>query len=239
MSARSIWSCASSRGLLALGLGLALLRPVCAQTTLIGGNEIVVGWQNYCATAGASGTTYACEFAPGTEPDLGVYVVGAAYRFKADVANTGAATINFSGLGAKALVKLQGGIATALVANDIKAGQIVVVVYDGTNMQVVSPLGLDTLTIASGTIALATAAIASGTCATPQTATATGTLSTDTVLASFNANVTGVTGYTPATTGTLRVDVFPSANTVTAIVCNATAASITPGSVTLNYRVVR
>ena len=93
MSGRSIWSSLTSKGRLAL---LLALLAVClvpglafAQTTLTGGNEILVGWQNYCAPAGASGTTYACEYAPGSEPDLGVYVIGAVYRFRADVANTG------------------------------------------------------------------------------------------------------------------------------------------------------
>ena len=151
----------------------------------------------------------------------------------------GAATLNIAGLGTRPLVKVQGGIATALAAGDLQAGQMVEVMYDGTNMQIVSTLGKSTVTIASGTIALATAAIASGVCATPQTATATGTLSTDVVLASFNANVTAVTGYTPVTTGALRIDVWPSANTMNLVVCNATAASITPGAVSLNWRVVR
>lgn len=44
-------------------------------------------------------------------------------------------------LGAKSIVKAAGGITTALADNDIRAGQWVDVVYDGTNMQMQSGLG--------------------------------------------------------------------------------------------------
>ncbi|MBZ5726823.1 MAG: hypothetical protein LAP87_17730 [Acidobacteriia bacterium] len=90
-----------------------------------------------CATATASGTTYACNIAV---PPSG-YVTGARYMFRADVANTAAATINFNSLGAKAIKKVQGAITTDLTANDLRAGQWVTLVYDGTNMQMLSQLG--------------------------------------------------------------------------------------------------
>jgi hypothetical protein len=69
------------------------------------------------------------------------YVDGVHYRFKANTANTGAATINFNGLGAKTIKKVAGGVTTDLSDNDIRAGQWVDVVYDGTNMQMQSLLG--------------------------------------------------------------------------------------------------
>lgn len=53
----------------------------------------------------------------------------------------GAATINFNSLGAKTIKKLQGGAATDLAPNDIRAGQWVMMMYDGTNMQMLSQLG--------------------------------------------------------------------------------------------------
>jgi hypothetical protein len=59
----------------------------------------------------------------------------------ANTANTGAATINFNSLGAKTIVKVAGGITTTLADNDIRSGQWVEVVYDGTNMQMQSLLG--------------------------------------------------------------------------------------------------
>lgn len=89
----------------------------------------------YCADAGMS-DTYACP-----TPVSIAYVTGTRYRFKANTANTGAATINFNSLGAKTIVKVAGGITTALADNDIRVGQVVDLVYDGTNMQMQSTLG--------------------------------------------------------------------------------------------------
>jgi hypothetical protein len=93
--------------------------------------------------------------------------------------------------------------------------------------------------IASGALALSTSAIASAACTTAQTATATGTLTTDAIIASFNGDPTAVTGYIPLTSGMLTIIPYPTANTVNFKVCNNTAASITPGAVTINWRVVR
>jgi hypothetical protein len=91
---------------------------------------------DYCADAGAN-DTYACSLAPPPSS----YATGGKYHFKANTANTGAATINFNSLGAKTIVKVAGGVTTALEDNDIRAGQVVDVVYDGTNMQMQSTLG--------------------------------------------------------------------------------------------------
>ena len=90
----------------------------------------------FAADAGAS-DTYVAALSPAPS----AYVTGAHYRFKANTANTGAATINFNALGAITIVKVAGGITTALADNDIRAGQWVDVVYDGTNMQMQSVLG--------------------------------------------------------------------------------------------------
>src|SRR6266850_1657649 len=96
-----------------------------------------------------------------------------------------------------------------------------------------------TQTIASGAKALATGAISSATCTSAQTATATGTLTTDRIVVNFNGDPTAVTGYVPSTSGMLTIIVYPTADTFNAKVCNNTSASITPGAITLNWRVVR
>jgi hypothetical protein len=204
-----------------------------AQTTPISGNRTITGWINFC-TAGGTATAYTCTLA-----GIGSYRTGTRYTVLIPATNIGAATWNLNGLGPKTLKRVVGGISTDLLAGELCTGSIADLLYDGTNLLLLSSPCTTTRTIASGTLALATAAIASGVCATAQTATATGTLTTDVVTASFNGDITGVTGYTPATTGTLRVDIYPTANTVNARVCNATAASITPGAATLNWRVVR
>ena len=77
--------------------------------------------------------TYAITVAPAPT----AYVAGMVFRFKADVANAGAATLNVNSLGAVAIVK---NFNTVLSDNDIIAGQLVEVEYDGTNFQMLSPI---------------------------------------------------------------------------------------------------
>jgi hypothetical protein len=96
-----------------------------------------------------------------------------------------------------------------------------------------------TQTIANGTSALGTSAISANACATAVTTTATGTASTDTITWAPNADISGVTGYGVATTDGLKVYPYPTTNNVNWRVCNGTGASITPGAVTLNWKVVR
>lgn len=96
-----------------------------------------------------------------------------------------------------------------------------------------------TTTVASGTAALGTSAIASGACATVVTVAATGVATTDNVMADFNADPTATTGYTPSASGILTIVKYPTANNVNFKACNLTGSSITPGAVTLNWRVVR
>jgi hypothetical protein len=100
------------------------------------------------------------------------------------------------------------------------------------------------ITLAAGTAAMATAAIPSATCAAAVNGTATvGTvanvLATDTLSVSFVGDPTAVVGYQPATTGMLTIVHWTSAGAVSFKVCNNTAASITPGALTLNWRVDR
>lgn len=94
-------------------------------------------------------------------------------------------------------------------------------------------------TIASGTAVLGTGAITSATCATVVTASATGVATTDVISLGFNGDPTAVTGYIPSTSGMLTIITYPTANNVNIKVCNNTSGSITPGAVTLNWRVTR
>lgn len=96
-----------------------------------------------------------------------------------------------------------------------------------------------TQTIQSGTVALGTSLITSGSCATLVTASATGTLSTDIIIVTPNASIKAVTGFTASTNGGLSISWYPTADTINVDVCNWANASVTPGAVSLNYRVVR
>lgn len=104
------------------------------------GNKLVTqtGLQNsaevYVVSTG-SANAYVVAYTPIPT----AYAAGQRFTFKANFSNTGAATLNVNSLGAIAIKKLDG--ATALVANDIINGQIVLVEYDGTNFQMLSPTG--------------------------------------------------------------------------------------------------
>jgi hypothetical protein len=190
----------------------------------------------YYATSTGAANTYAV--APTNA--VTAYATGEQYVFKSHLANTGPASVNYSGVGAAAIKKPQGGVTTDLAPNDILPNQIVVMRYDGTNMQIVSQLGnAVTVTVASGTAALGTSAIASGACATVVTVSAMGVTSADSIIVTPNASIKAVTGYVPLTAGGLTITPYPAAGNVNFDVCNWSSGSITPGAVTLNWRVVR
>lgn len=86
---------------------------------------------NYAADAGAN-DTYVITLAPAAA----AYTTGMAVYFKANTANTGAASININGLGAKTIVKA---VNTTLANNDILASMICHIVYDGTNFVLMNP----------------------------------------------------------------------------------------------------
>lgn len=66
---------------------------------------------------------------------VSAYVEGTTFKFKANFSNTAAPTLNVNSLGAKTIKKNND---EDLIAGDIENGQIVSVIYDGTNMQMIS-----------------------------------------------------------------------------------------------------
>jgi len=68
---------------------------------------------------------------------ISAYAAGQIFKFKANHANTGASTLNINGIGALT-IKKNGGAAD-LIVGDIVTGQLVFVMYDGTNLQLLSP----------------------------------------------------------------------------------------------------
>lgn len=151
-------------------------------------------------------------------PALGTPASGVATNLTGTAAGLTAGTASAVAIGG--VTGLGTGVATAAAANLSAAGGI-------------------TSTIASGTSAMGTSAIGSAACATVVTTAATNTATTDVVTASFNGDPTAVTGYVPATAGMLTIISYPTSGNVNFKVCNNTSASITPGAITLNWRVVR
>ena len=70
-------------------------------------------------------------------PNFGAYFTGMVVLFKAHTANTGACTLNVNSLGAKTIKKL---LDQDLEDGDVSADQWIMVIYDGTNFQLVSAL---------------------------------------------------------------------------------------------------
>lgn len=66
---------------------------------------------------------------------LSAYYDGLVIAFEAAGTNTGAVTVNVDALGDKAIVKPDG---SAMAAGDIVSGSKVIIIYDGTNFQIVS-----------------------------------------------------------------------------------------------------
>lgn len=90
----------------------------------------------YAADAGSTD-----DYAITISPAIAAYAIGMCFKFKANTLNTGSATLNVNGLGAKTLKKDYN---QNLVTGDIVANQIVEVIYDGTNFQVQSFSGTKT-----------------------------------------------------------------------------------------------
>lgn len=99
------------------------------------------------AASSAGTDTYAVTLSPVPA----AYVNGLVVNFKADVANTGTATLNVNGLGAITITKAHD---QTLATGDIEAGQIIEVVYNSTGpkFQMQSQIALNLPSGASGTV---------------------------------------------------------------------------------------
>ena len=99
-----------------------------------------------------TGVTGTNAIAAVANPTLLTYSAGATYSFVAANTNTGAVTLSIDGLTAKNITK---GGSNALIAGDIQAGALVLVVYDGTRFQLMTNVvyggGVTNATISGGT----------------------------------------------------------------------------------------
>ena len=86
---------------------------------------------NAIYTTTGTGAAYVLTYVQGPT----TYSKGIIYRFFAHANNTGAATININGLGAKSILSQHG---NPLSANQIKTGDVVEIVYNGTSFVLIS-----------------------------------------------------------------------------------------------------
>jgi hypothetical protein len=87
-------------------------------------------YNDYAADAGGTDA-----YAITVTPAITAYATGQVFTFKANTANTGAATLNVNALGAITIKKY---VTTDLATGDILVNQVITVVYDGTNFQLIS-----------------------------------------------------------------------------------------------------
>jgi len=124
-----------------------------------------------------------------------------------------------------------------LVGVSILVATLAAQTFTTINLMGVSPSGavvVEQVTIISGSTPLPTTVIAAGTCALAATA-ATSLASSDVIIATFASDPAMVTGYLAG----LSVYSFPSQNSVNFEVCNISASAITPGPLTLNWKVFK
>lgn len=132
---------------------------------------------------------------------LAAYAAGQVFRFIAAGANTGAVTLNINALGAKAITK-QG--TTALVSGDIVSGSTVVVVYDGTQFQLINVAGTLALTAVTAANVTATTAVVTDTIS--ERTAAAGVTIDGVLLKDNNATVTTLTATTITSSGDVTIN---------------------------------
>ena len=115
--------------------------------------------------ASDSGSSNAYVIAP--SPAITGYAAGQKFAFKAANVSSGASTLNVSGLGVKNVYYQNAAISGAM----IKAGALILVVYDGTQFQMLSPAN----TFLSGTVAIANGGTGATSAAAAATALGVGT----------------------------------------------------------------
>lgn len=130
--------------------GTPASRKATIQNVLNAATADLITSRFYCADAGAN-DTYTCSLSPA----IASYSTGAMYLVKANTANTGAATINLNSIGATTIKKKSSSSVTVdLDDNDVPAGAIMLLAYDGTNMQLLSTLGNAGATVTDATISM-------------------------------------------------------------------------------------
>ena len=109
--------------------------------TGVAGSATATGATGYTGYTGAGASFYGLD-SGGTDAyavtitGISSYTTGLTITFDANTINTGASTLNVNGLGAIAIKKRS---SYDTVTGDIKVGDLVTVIYDGTNFQLVNP----------------------------------------------------------------------------------------------------
>lgn len=148
-------------------------------------------WDRINPTVTTTGSANAYVYTPTNASFPTAYVSGECYSFKANFANTGAATLAVNGLAAKNLFKQGASGPTALLGNEIQTNQMVTACYDGTQFQITSALANGSATLGAGLVLIQC-----------QTASASATLDFTTGIGStYDTYLLTISSIVPATNG--------------------------------------
>jgi len=194
---------------------------------------------NYITVAGTADV-----ITGGITPALTAYAAGNEFVFVVGSTNTTSVTLNVDGLGAKAITKDGTG---ALTAGDLTAGDVALIVYDGTRFQLVSAsygvsswaggtTGLTPASATTGAVSLA------GTLVVANGGTGAATLTANNVLLGNGTSAVqvvapGTSGNLLTSNGTTWSSTAPAASGVTTFTAGTTGltpSSPTAGAVTLS-----
>lgn len=151
--------------------------------TIFGGVVTTTGSANaYVASSGLGAVAYSTQ----------------AFRIKANFTNSGAATLNLDGLGAKNIYKQSTAGPVAVASGDIVSGQIYLIAYDGTQFQIIGPASTQHQPLDATLTALAALSWSSGNALVQFTAA-------DTVSLTLAPSVTSVTASGAVTTATISL----------------------------------
>ena len=104
-----------------------------AQAPTLG--QVQDGTARWGGTSGGSANAHTITLTPA----ITAYVAGQTFRFVSGFTNTGNATLNVNGLGVKSLLSSATGI--NLVAGQLTINLVAEVIYDGTQFQLINPMG--------------------------------------------------------------------------------------------------
>jgi hypothetical protein len=165
----------------------------------------VTGTDTYVATA---------------SPALTAYAAGNLFSLVVPNTNTGASTINIDGLGAKAITRTG---STALVAGDMIATEVVIVVYDGTRFQLINANSFTNLLV-SGTLTYGGVTLTNA-------VTGTGKMMLDTnpTVTNYVESVVAIGTVTSSSTLSLTNGTVQTATLTASTVCTFTMPTATAG----------
>jgi lysophospholipase L1-like esterase len=106
-----------------------------AQEMYVGSSVIQEGPTNYCGVETGTGNNYTCVTSADVQKQTKDYVKGNVYYFQSAHQNTGPALLGIDAHGNRAMRKNG---SSDLASGDIKVGDMVEVIYDGTAFQVTS-----------------------------------------------------------------------------------------------------